>query len=404
MKARLIFLLTILFVSGCDDEKVTTQLLTLNVDASFDTSISDDWVVIHNADGNPVAVQTFESGDEVVLQTTDDAPGDEIGITIVRYFSVRHLDNYEVKSYLNYPKGGEFELRGAIMEPLGPGTSPGSFNVTVNATNIIHQNFISNKFGNGSLSLSSDQTSIDIPCTLNTDANHYILEVSDDTGDLRYKFLDNVQLNSEHVVSFSDMLPFDKTVTFTFPEEAYVTYYVRGHDPAQPINSSSYILNFHWDHDQHANIKLGYLNSVSKYITECYAGFSKYSLSYYNHGTVPENISEWPSKEDYSVTATPITNYSSTATAPYVYRSSRYDYNPQPNQRLAGWYVYSTAPTHKLKNLPQEILDAHPALSIDHFQYVNTAFFTEGHDYSDAHINIPADDAVYLTLGITILP
>jgi len=88
-KNLLLFILLFTISLACDNEgdtPVSTPLITIYADASYNTSDSDDWVVVHYENGVMLDFKSFESNQIVDLSTSEQI-SKTIGVTLIRHFT-----------------------------------------------------------------------------------------------------------------------------------------------------------------------------------------------------------------------------------------------------------------------------------------------------------------------------
>jgi hypothetical protein len=164
MKTNLLLLvLSSLFVA-CENEEVKSpaKLLTLVVEESFETSATDNWVVIHDEDGTPITFESFETGDVKNIETSNTIKGQTIAVTLIKHVWEYGMERYLVNTYFQYQKGAVLKLN--YFSPSIPGFSnvEGTFDVTVNSAVPLHQYAVSNRYAMGNSSQQYDKSSFTV--------------------------------------------------------------------------------------------------------------------------------------------------------------------------------------------------------------------------------------------------
>lgn len=407
MRLKSFFLAVAVLFFGCEDDESTvpTLLFTLIVEDSFETTTTDNWIIIHDEEGAPIAFEPFESGAVIQLKTDLVLKGNEIGVTLLKYGDVGGKKQYSANTYLQYEKGGTLTLDSYVAEPFSTGTSIGKFDVTVNSTNLIHQYSVTNMFAVGEVQPHYDMNNFTFTGYLTEVSSKYLLQASDVMGNIRYKMLEDIEANASFTFDFDELLEFDKTFEFTFPESSDVIFTVAGREAGQSIGTASYLHHLHVafnSNDTHTNIKGGYLNSLTGYHTTLNVRYPSYRLFYYNKGSIPEAKFSSLSPDDYSISSKDIRNFSASSTNPFVYRNSLFSYAQSVGDvPVVYWYITSSSNNHTFQGLPKEILTSHPLLNLANLKHVATSFYVESPPYQKAILPEWKLDK-YIYRGITI--
>jgi len=104
-----------LAIAGCDESAETidpgkSQLLTFKVDTSYETSKTDDWLVLFNTDGSVLEWTPFETSQTYQIETTKALTGGTIGVAVLRYLGEGADKYYNNVIYLNIAPGKVFTL------------------------------------------------------------------------------------------------------------------------------------------------------------------------------------------------------------------------------------------------------------------------------------------------------
>lgn len=92
--------------------------LSLNIDASYDTSLTDNWIIIHHKDGTLLGYKNYEAGDNLIFEVLKNSLFENIFVTRLVYRTyasygeatpLRDL-NYRLESYVNIEKGSKLRI------------------------------------------------------------------------------------------------------------------------------------------------------------------------------------------------------------------------------------------------------------------------------------------------------
>lgn len=408
MKIEISFICLAIFFFGCEKDEATqpAALLTLTVESSFDTSTTDNWVIIHDEQGIPITFEPFESDNVLHIVTPLPVTGNTIGVTLLKYSDFGGKKEYMVNTYFQFEKGGQLTLNSFVHQSFPPSgtTTTGTFKVAVNSKYLLHQYSFTDKHARGVHS-QYDSTDFAFMGYTRDVPSKYLLQASDELGSIRYKMLDNIKPGDSFTFSFDEFSEFDKTVEFTFPESNSVLLAQVGHEEDQSIESSSYLHHLHIPSDPddlHSSIKAGYLNSLTKYVTSVIVSYPSYKLFYQNKGSIPEAGFPILSSANYSILSKDVRDFSAASANPFIYRTSHFSYaGPTSAAPIITWYVHSSAGSHKLQGVSQEILESHPLLELTNLKYISTSFFVESLPYEKAILPEVQKES-YISRGIVV--
>src|SRR4030095_827470 len=162
------------------------KIIQLKIDTSFLTDQSDNWIIAHDLDGKLLAFDSFESGDLVKLESTNDIPDNLVNITFFQYFVDGRKQHY-LDAYLSNAVGQEWTVKKEPFIPQNHGNKTGNFTVSVSdvpegsAFQLSNRNGMTSAFtwGGGMLNFNGE---------LYDNAPSWLLYVTDHTGIPKYKF------------------------------------------------------------------------------------------------------------------------------------------------------------------------------------------------------------------------
>ena len=388
---------------GCDnddDTPISTPLVTISADASFNTSDSDDWAVVHDENGVMLDFKSFESDQIMDLSTSQQVSGN-IGVTLIRHFTANDVEYTYVNSYLNIGKGEIVVLKTDLSFP--PGVS-GALTMSISDLTAVDHSTIGSRLGASGTSRWNNITkTLDLRTDTFAGITKYIVSLSDGSQ-LRYKELGNVPPNEFLGFSISNMLPFDTEVNFTFPSCNNVVLNVSASEPDPSAKPNAYGLVSHSNYDSHthSSMKAGYLNNLTNYKTRLILTYSDFGYEFLDIGSIPNVDIVWPLKSDFTIPETSIQNFRANATTTFLWRASTWSY--VNSGHVVNWNVFGSTNSQVLTELPSEITDQYPELALTNQQHAYTTFYTRS-SYSKYIHSIFAgeSDPPGLRLGIKIL-
>ncbi|MBN8575690.1 MAG: hypothetical protein J0L66_02050 [Cytophagales bacterium] len=377
MKLKPFSIILIGLLLGCQEDDIRlARLFTLKVDRSYLTESTDNWIVVHDEDGKVLEFKSFESGDELIIETQKSLNNSNtLGVTIINYYHTPSpfQSNYQIETYFDYPIGSQMTLEqiAATEDPVGD--LIGTFDVRLTSLGYLDTYSLTNKYGRtcgGSGSTNEYNSEINFQCSIEDIAKDYILIASDNQGNLRHQRLEDVQNGSNFEIDFRNMQNFDEYFEFNFPQSSNVFVIVEGQEIGQ-LSVNGYTLQYHFQSDTHNKVKVGYLNSLTNYST----WFSSAPYTYFNKGSKPDPNFSFPALDEFSVQNKKIEEFTSTAANDFVYRKSFFVYRDPTNSKLiVNWTVNSSSHNHLLEQLPDEILEIHPLLNFHNLVYSRTQF------------------------------
>jgi hypothetical protein len=371
-----------LAIAGCDDESAETispdktALLTLKVETSYETSKTDDWLVILNTDGSVLEWIPFETSQTYQIATEKTLTGASIGVAVLRHLGDGANKYYNNSVYLNITPGKIFTLQNPPVTPANPET--GYYSVNVSGIPNVDQFGLGN--GKSDVCLGSGGFG---SATINCSATgKSLLQISSNSEPPRYKFLDELKDGDKLDLTWNDLTPFNKTITYELPSPTNLSLVVYGREEGQGYGTPGYNLSYHVSGDQHSSISAGYLESLSKFETRLNASYSKYTLRYTHLGDNPDPNLVWPKLESFGYNRKEITDFSATSVEAIKYRNTSYYYQDYSGPTVSVyWNVYSSELTHVIGAFPLEITNEHPALLFDKLKSSQTEFITSGRCY-----------------------
>jgi len=361
---------------GCKEQKedVAPTAFTLNVDASYLTTETDNWVFIHNPDGSLVDHKTFESGDVMIFDKTESFTGDNFSVTIFNYAKSPTFNIYGLKSYVVENFGQEWTLKGQDEIPISDPVETGNF--TVNVTDLpttLYARSLSSRSGLWSHWTTNTEAA---PVIREGDVD-FLLSVETEIGLPKYKMIENVADQDVYNLSVAnDFLDFDRFVDVSFPSAKDVRLYVLGFDDDQSVGSFGYILynNLVYDKPLRSNMPIGLLNRFNKYNISLSVPHNGMFIQYSKLGPAPTSIN-LQFDNTIVVTDKSINNYTYTTSNPFNMRKTEFHYinNVIDGMRI-NWKVYAPGGETKINGLPDEFYSQYTAFNMDSLSHWKSEF------------------------------
>jgi hypothetical protein len=363
------------------------KLLTLTVDASYSTSATDNWVLVHDINGKMLGYQSFETGDSVLIKKSGEIADNKINITLIRFDT--NFKYLNLQSYLYNNVGQEWTLSMPVYPPVT--SKIGQFQVNVASVPAESSYQFSNKnhilFGTAHWSLGGllEQT-----LDLHANAPDCFFHLTDDRGVPKYLLLQNIQSGQQYNLSANLLKDFDKTVGVSFPPtlSRKILYTVNNVQPGQPNPKSGYILNGNLSNtyisntETRSSVILGYLDSYTNYFTTMSVEYGSTLKYFYERlGTKPDKI-ELPLKDSFLLTDKNIFQFRFQNNKPFVQRNSYWMYK-EAGGTLSWQFCAPYGATQLYPDIPAELTAKFPSLLPDKLQHEATLFTVQGESYGD---------------------
>jgi hypothetical protein len=298
MKKILFSSLILVLLTCCTEEADPSKAtyFTLEVDLTYDSRDTDDWVLIHNWNGTLLGYSPFEAGEIIAFDTFPDFIDKKISVTLLKVsedngankffnFETFLLENSKARWYLKNPPP-------LNVSPPGPATGNLIVRVTDPALGSPFDAMISTKH-NSFFPEVQGNTFVFPSISLTTNENDVFLSIMDNTGKPRYKFLENVTPGVTDL-TLADFNTFDKEVEFNFPASTSSAVTVSGYEADDAIADQGYFVNSYlsgiFSGNETSTRVAGYLNRFPRYRTGVSAGYPGYSLRFFSVGGVPSSV------------------------------------------------------------------------------------------------------------------
>lgn len=381
-------LTSLLFFASCgSDEDPEIELFTINVAENY-FSGAKYWAVAYDINGEVVAWKEAPAGGGTVkLSSSAAIPDNKITVVII-FYSISNGGNksYYSYAYTDIAVGSVWNM----VHPSG-GQKPGKTGVaTINISSpLSYPDFsISNKYGDTWSTASS-------PGLYPVDIFHDKLNVVYRSGGLKHKMLTGVKSNDVISLTPADFVEYDTKVTFNLPGPVSVFSMVRGYESDwKHPNYGGYLLDLVSTQGTQtiSSFTTGYISSMASFMTYISASYpGGPALTYYKIGAIPSPAIPWPDASKFVISNRTLASYTAAFDKPITWRITTWSKGTAGT--TVNWAVSSPSMTHKLKDLPSEIISDHPDLALSNANHVNTTVYLGGASY-ETMINYTFRDEV----------
>lgn len=370
---------------------------TFNVDEEFDTSESDNWLIIHDDNGNLLDFEPYESGSELIFEDLETNVSDKLIISNLSIRPATGNELYHIQTYVDINKKSQWKLQ----SPSDNSTSNVIGNFKLNINNIPGsqsdvQFSISHAKGQigWSSTISSNnpgQVDLKIENLELTESNDFMISIIDGNWDIKYYMVEDVKSDDIFNLDYSDFSFFDNTLTISLPSNTtFHRHHVYSYDSQLGI-SRGYLLNDYRSSAFNSQIlnelKLPYLNAFSNYRTEVVVGLDNYVYSRIIYGAKPENINI-PENLSLVVNNESIQNFSYSVNFNNIIMKSN-TWNSSSGVRNVDhsettWIVLSPGSEFPvLGDIPQELKNQYPNIRLSELNLKSSLFYTSYIPYQD---------------------
>jgi hypothetical protein len=381
MKRCSLFLLLVLsacYIGEPEEKFDVIDIVSVEVDAGHLSPYSTTWVIAY-AGANPIAMDELQLGETTTLRSDAVPSGASVTISIVGA-SIGSPRSYGVTTFTDITVGATLHLEEPGPSLQQPERS-GVFNGTVTGIPGSADEFImTDKFGARGYPQNTG-AEIEFSGYAAVDGSDYNLVVRATDGTLKHKMIESVKGADVLNIDWSQMEPYEKVATFSFPESNGVGLFVGARGIGE--DATYYIFNSHEALDTHSSITAGYPDNTNQYATFVAVNYPTHTLGYEKLGA-PATDQTLSNPGTYRVIDASLSTYSASVTGPFSYRVTT---NERFNATLmVKWTVLSPGLAFSHPDLPLEIVSAHPELALDKTGPSKTVFVLGPETYEAAVI------------------
>ena len=363
------------------EEPFTGPHFTLNVAADYNTINSDDWLVIHDSEGNLLNVEPFEDGDSLTFESENpELITEEIAITLFKFNTFGSGNqSYRINTYAQVPRGTAWNLKPLMGFNSDRGELIANANLTIE--NVPGSGFfgfaVSTKNGGLGGGAGIINGSFQANFSLWSNDNRHLISMVDANKNRRHIFIENFPNNGILTIDYNDFIDFDEKVVIDSGSlTGRYTVSIQAFEENQTFGiNEGFALNL--VQNQQLDIvppELVYLNEFSDHITSFEAFFDAYDYEIRKVGGKIQNISI-PQNVTFSVGNEEIPDFNFNTNQQFNWRESYWSYSTgQFNAGLitASWTVNSSNANNIPIVLPAVLLENYPDLNLESLEYEYT--------------------------------
>lgn len=397
----------LLLLFGCETAEESTpvvqKVFTLQVEADY--SSAENWVILHDLDGNIIDYREFNNGDRVDIETDKSIRDNRVNITLLSHLNLGSTITHTLNSFLGVEIGASWVLKSSTPIPAPPSQS-GIANIEISNLPEIYMFTFTNKYGSSGNAGYADDA-LKLTPQLYAGASDILVSIDQGAGNPKYKFFDNLIDNAIIKLSANELQEFDSYVEVSFQPTKDIFVYVQGFEPDRPSNFTGYRLYeriFPHTVDK-STLKIGYLNRFERYLSTVVLNYPNSSYFYTKGGAKPGSFN-FPFGLTINLNNKSFANYSYTSSSEFKYRITSYEFRDLVStpKLLVTWNIYSEPGKLKIGELPSELKSKFPNIQTDKLNHSSSSFYTLGPSYDEyIHftLNRNAQDLPFEISGIT---
>ncbi|MEC7262684.1 MAG: hypothetical protein VXW38_03020 [Bacteroidota bacterium] len=384
-----------------NEEPKSEIYFTLNVSQNIIPDSYEEWVLIHDLNGNLMDYKMVQNGETATFEALDTEIKATYNITKLTrtLFSDGETSRYFLNTYTNIPKGSIWNYAGTNLNTTSEVNPDVDGSFSLNVYNIPPTYRFSicsleNPFVYGSYFDLRNTSQLSLPEVDLFETSNYILSILDGNNELKYTYLENIQADGNLDLDYSQFLDFDKYITIDLPnQDIDYNYFIDGLGenidyPGNVGYEYQSNLGEFGDPPYRPYLKLGYLDIFSKFKT--YFGITmnddNYTYTFYKQGT-PPNAILIPEKPIFTISAESMDRLEFSIDKEYQYyviswRAEQETGRPEPDLTL--WKVYSENDSNTvMSEMPEEIRLKYPTLNLVDMEYQDVNLYLQDETYND---------------------
>jgi len=350
---------------------------------------ADNWIIIHDSEGQLVDYKKIEDGGPVEFSAIKDSIPEKISITEF-FYSIDGVNN-AFHSLMTYTDINPGSVWNNFHNPP-QGNLIGKFSLGIENVPGLKSNILSTPRGPLSavdLQINGDFNNLtlnlnDIPLYENED---YLLSIYDNSDDHKYIFLTEPKDGLDSIIDYSQFLDYDTYLEIDLPANDFVLLHTYGYADDDPNYFwVGQTFSFNLDFSSPSTIKAGYLENYKRYRTEFSFRNDGYSYSYTKNGTKIENITI-PPQPSFALNDDSVYNLSFTSDIIFKTKNTRHFYSFTDTEGINSqttWSIYSCENSeHRVGELPEEVLLGYPAISLENLELQSVNLSAQGFTHQE---------------------
>ena len=350
----------------------------------------ENWVILHDENGKLLDYSSYEAGDKLEFEAASDSLTSTISVSYLRYFESNGQKIHRISTTTGREKG--------LVENFGPYSTienetpikTGEFDILIenipNPENVGYPVKVELSSGRGRLGVSGSGKGYSYGIELELGGvqkfegfDDYLISILDHNNELRYYYFNNPlgeDISLDYRTDFQEM---ENDISFVLPENINFNLNIAGFNEGQQYDA----YKGYWIHDSifadlpTNPLRVGYTDIFSKYRTIFNITMEGYFYGIIKYGEPLEALTI-PDKPNIQITDSSFNMFRFDVDIDYLSYSYNWVYSDNPGSiptTRTHWGVSAdkgSSPT--IGNLPTELLEKYPDLSIDLLEPTGTSF------------------------------
>lgn len=393
-------------------EPATEVYFTFNVGSSYESAPPtseqvQNWIIIHDTEGNLIDYKSFENGDQLVFEKVPEDIPEQLNITIFNHhFRIKEY-RHELETYPNIKKGSKWFLN-TYRYTANEIDSSGIFNQTINnipnpplggfpfyslstSKKSVFPDGISGSYVFGGINMKMEN----IPFYENRE---YLLLIEDRKNQVyHYTLIEPTQNITLPELDFADLTPVTLGANFSFPPTKFKSFLARGLTSDQSYNNGAFTLMDgpvsvypESTSSNRSRVQIPIIETFDKFQTVVQMVMDDYKWFYRKQGDYPNNtfvpdkpIVEFVDKNINSFTINTDLDYQRKASSWFVRSDITDDATAVTIRKIHSTNtIYPT-----LGQIPEELTSLYPHIDLANITYSTTEFCLRSESYADFIFN-----------------
>jgi hypothetical protein len=350
----------------------TVLVVSVTVDPSYQTSQTEDWIIISTGSGNLLGWGHFESGDRFDIKAFINTKPSFVTVTVLQVLETATRTTFNLRSYAHIKLGENWQLSRLIEDKRN---SLGTIDIIIqNSPRPSYAYFqASDNLGGQSYSSSYNLGTTTINFNLFEGVSKIGVTISTLTQEIKYLEIEDPVPVGNYTFDFlNDFISPDHEALISLGSNVYASAMIRGLPDLKydknlqlkglALTEAGYL-------DGIDQIPLGYNNGFPYYFTELNVDKENYQYLY-------EKLGAAPALGNISIPANPVhidnntfSAFSISGGAAYTHLQNLWNYtdNTGGRENVLEWLVYCPRGAYPVLNeLPEDILSEYPFLDFKH--------------------------------------
>ncbi len=351
---------------------------------SYNTSESDNWIMIHDNDGKLLDYKPYEDGDKVVFEALDTELESVQNLTITNFIwnQANGLDLYNLTTSTQVEKGSswDFEIKTEIKIPKPPMDNGKSYDIIVNnSTELNTFNIQSSRYGKILENQNSDNLDlIEIQGVFLQEEHTFLVSATGMDGIPKYIFIESPKNGNEINLDYDDFIDFEYILTTDLPQHTGIYAQSAGY-PTTGTYDFGYNFKTLRESNGGLQLQLPYINDLKEYSTTFQLQMGNIKYGYYLRSSDRPEIINIIDQPSFVLEDSRVMNFLFSTNVNFIRQKSFWSY---PRSIVSDdkinmiWTLFGQNEDLKMDVIPEEILMTYSNMDFEQLEHRYTQIFT----------------------------